>query len=270
VRDFVAREWAALEKLGFAPGASQDRLRFTTDLVAALADADFVQENGPERIAFKIELFKQMDAATRPEVILASSSSTLAVTDMQSGCVHPERVVLAHPFNPPHLIPLVEIVGGERTSEAVVLEAAAFFQSLGKKTVCMRQAILGHIANRLQAALWQEAFNLIDKGVATVAEIDTAISYGPGVRWALLGPMMNLHLSGGEGGIGHLLDHLGPANESMWRDLGKVTVGPELRSKIVAQTAAMIGDEDVAAVLARRNDALLSLLQLKQAASLIP
>lgn len=270
VRDFIARHWDALKSNGLAPGASPDRLSFTCDLNTALVDADFVQENGPEKLAMKTALFSAMDAASRPHVILASSSSTLSVSDMQSSCATPQRVVLGHPFNPPHLIPLVEVGGGCKTSEEALQRAIAFYQSVGKKTIRLQKESLGHIANRLQAALWQEAFSLVEKGVATVADIDAAISYGPGLRWALLGPFLNLHLSGGEGGIGHVLDHLGPANEAMWRDLGRVTVTPQLRARVVEQLDAMIGNAAMGEIEARRNAALLSLLALKDKAALIP
>ncbi|WP_085318253.1 3-hydroxyacyl-CoA dehydrogenase NAD-binding domain-containing protein [Derxia lacustris] len=237
LRAAVARHWPVLTQLGLAPGASPERLRFDADLGAALADADFVQENGPEREDFKIDFFARMDALAPPEAILASSSSGLLVSRVQSACRHPERVVLGHPFNPPHLIPLVEVIGGERTSEACVERAMAFYAGIGKRPIRIRKEVKGHVANRLQAALWREAFHLAEQGVASVADIDTAIAQGPGLRWALLGPFMNLHLSGGAGGMAHLLDHLGGPIEQWWLDLGDPRMTPALKAAVVAGVA---------------------------------
>ena len=178
-----------------------ERLSFHAELEAALEGADFVQENGPEKEDLKIELFRRMDAVLPPDVILVSSSSGLLMSRVQSACRHPERVLLGHPFNPPHMIPLVEVIGGEKTSAQAVEQAMAFYTAIGKRPIHPRKEVKGHIANRLQAALWREAFHLVDQGVATVSDIDTAIAYGPGLRWALMGPFVNLHLSGGEGGM---------------------------------------------------------------------
>jgi 3-hydroxyacyl-CoA dehydrogenase len=173
-----------------------------------------------------------MDALLPAHVILASSSSGLQMSKVQAACVHPQRVVLGHPFNPPHIIPLVEVIGGEQTSPEAVQQAMDFYAAIGKKPIHPLKEVKGHIANRLQAALWREAFHLVEQGVATTADIDTAIAYGPGLRWALMGPFLNLHLSGGAGGIGHLLDHLGPPIESWWADLGQPAIRPRLRSAL--------------------------------------
>lgn len=270
VRAAVARYWEVLEQVGLAAGASLSRLSCTTELEPAVEGAQFVQENGPERLDLKVELFRNLDAATPSEVLLASSSSTLAVSAMQSACSHPERVVLGHPFNPPHLIPLVEVVGGDKTSADAVERAMAFYTAIGKKPIRLRREILGHIANRLQAALWQEAFNLVEQGVASVADIDTAIAYGPGLRWALLGPFLNLHLSGGAGGITHLLEHLGPANEAMWRDLGRPVLDGALRQKVVEQVHEMIGGGDQMELERRRDELLSELIRRKRDAALLP
>jgi len=269
LRDAVAAHWVALAQQGLAPGASPQRLRFHARLEDALAQADFVQENGPERLDFKLDLFRRMDAATPAHVVLASSSSGLAVTDMQKDCAHPERVVLGHPFNPPHMIPLVEVGGGERTTPQAVADAMAFYAHIGKRPIQVRREIKGHIANRLQAALWREAFHLVDQGVATVEDIDTAISQGPGLRWALMGPFMNLHLSGGDGGIAHLLAHLGGPIESWWKDLGAPSMTEALQRQVTEGVAQALGDRQ-ASDLARARDALLiELLRAKQASGLL-
>jgi carnitine 3-dehydrogenase len=244
--------------------AAPGRLTFVGDVAEAVAGADFVQENGPERIDVKHALFATIDAAARPDVVLASSSSGLLPSEIATACSeHPERVLVGHPFNPPHLLPLVEVVPGERTSEAAVGQAMDFYTSLGKKPIRLRHELPGHVANRLQAALWREAYSLVDRGVATVADIDTAIANGPGLRWALLGPFAVQHLSGGPGGIAHVLEHLGPPTEAWWRDMGDPSLTPELAAKIVAGVDAELDGTDPAELVARRDAALRALLASK-------
>jgi carnitine 3-dehydrogenase len=261
LRSDVAAIWPTLTP---AAGGSPERLAFTSDVAAAVADADFVQENGPEREDVKHEVFAVLDTAARPDVILASSSSGLLPSVIARGCPrHPERVVIGHPFNPPHLIPLVEVVPGEKTSEQAVEAALAFYTAVGKKPIRLRQELPGHVANRLQAALWQEAYSLVERGVATVADIDTAIAHGPGLRWAVLGPFANQHLSGGPGGIAHVLEHLGPPTEAWWRDLGQVTLTPELVAKLVAGVDEELAGVDPAELIARRDAVLTALLDAK-------
>ncbi|SDL84712.1 3-hydroxyacyl-CoA dehydrogenase [Geodermatophilus siccatus] len=264
LRADVAAHWPVLERLGLAEGASTDRLAFTADAAEAVADADFVQENGPEREDVKHALFAVLDVAARPGVVLASSSSGLLPSVIARGCPrHPERVVIGHPFNPPHLIPLVEVVPGERTSPEAVERAMAFYAAVGKRPIRLRQELPGHVANRLQAALWQEAYSLVERGVATVSDIDTAISQGPGLRWAVLGPFLNQHLSGGPGGIAHVLEHLGPPTERWWRDLGRVTLTPELVQQLVAGVDEELAGTDEADLVARRDAVLDALLAAK-------
>jgi 3-hydroxyacyl-CoA dehydrogenase len=244
--------------------AARGRLTFAGDVAEAVAGADFVQENGPERIDVKHSLFAAMDAATRPDVVLASSSSGLLPTGIATACTaHPERVLVGHPFNPPHLLPLVEVVPGKRTSDDAVGTAMDFYSALGKKPIRLRHELPGHVANRLQAALWREAYSLVDRGVATVADIDTAIANGPGLRWALLGPFAVQHLSGGPGGIAHVLEHLGPPTEAWWRDMGDPSLTPELAAKIVTGVDAELDGIDQAELVARRDAALRALLASK-------
>lgn len=270
LRAAVARHWPSLEALGLKPGASVDRLQFSADLDTALKGAQFVQENGPEREDLKIDLFRRMDAALEADVILASSSSGLLMSKVQGACRYPQRVVLGHPFNPPHMIPLVEVIGGEQTSEEAVQAAMAFYAAIGKKPIHPRKEVKGHIANRLQAALWREAFHLVEQGVATTEDIDTAIAYGPGLRWALMGPYLNLHLSGGEGGIGHMLDHLGPPIESWWADLGTPSITPSLKETIRAGVEAQMAGKTSAELGAERDQLLLKLIASKEGAKVIP
>jgi 3-hydroxyacyl-CoA dehydrogenase len=244
--------------------AAPDRLTFVADLAEAVADADFVQENGPEREDVKHAVFAALDAAARPDVVLASSSSGMLPSAIAKACAaHPERVLVGHPFNPPHLLPLVEVVPGEKTSDAAVDQAMAFYTALGKKPIRLRHELPGHIANRLQAALWREAYSLVDRGVATVADIDTAISNGPGLRWAVIGPFAGQHLSGGPGGIAHVLEHLGPPTAAWWRDMGDPSLTPELVDKIVAGVDEELGAIEPAELVARRDAVLRTLLASK-------
>ena len=182
-----------------------------------------------------------------------------------------QLVVLGHPFSPPHLIPLVEVVGGKLTQPYAIERALAFYTSIGKKPIHLRQEVQGHVANRLQAALWREAFSLVDRGVASVADIDTAISHGPGLRWALLGPFLNLEISGGSGGLAHVLEHLGPFTESLWSDLGSVqSLGDGLGRKVVDQVQDLRNSFSFEETVRQRDDILLKLLALKAKADQLP
>ncbi|MBV8401250.1 MAG: 3-hydroxyacyl-CoA dehydrogenase [Acetobacteraceae bacterium] len=268
LRRTVETHWPVLERIGLRMGASPDRLRFHSSLEAALESVQFVQESGPERSELKQELYRRMDAATAEDVLLASSSSTKTVSQMQAACVRPGRVVLGHPFNPPHLIPLVEVVGGQRTEASAIDRTMAFYSAIGKRPIRLQKEVLGHIANRLQAALWQEAFHLVETGVASVADIDVAIAHGPGLRWALLGPFLNLHLSGGAGGMRYLLDHLGPPTEDMWRDLGVACLTEPLKETIVNGTNEELARINLEEVVRRRDELLVQLVKLKNATDL--
>ena len=214
LRTDVAAHWPSMEPVD---GASPDRLTFTPDPAQAVAGADFVQENGPEREDVKHQLFAVLDTAARPEVVLASSSSGMLPSAIARGCpAHPERVLIGHPFNPPHLIPLVEVVGGSTASASAVRAAVAFYRAVGKGPITLNKEVPGHLANRLQAALWREAVHMVAEGVASVADVDAAISEGPGLRWALMGPHTTFHLAGGEGGMEHFMRHLMPAVTGWW------------------------------------------------------
>jgi carnitine 3-dehydrogenase len=271
LRDDVAAHWPVLEQFGLAEDASLDRLSFTADPAEAVADADFVQENGPEREDVKHALFAVLDAAARPEVVLASSSSGLLPTVIARGCArHPERVVIGHPFNPPHLIPLVEVVPGEQTSDATMESAMAFYTAVGKRPIRLRQELPGHVANRLQFALWREAYSLVERGIASVADIDTAISAGPGLRWAALGPFVNQHLSGGAGGLAHVLAHLGPPMVEVWRDLRDVDLTPELAALLVRGVDEELAGIDPADLVADRDAVLTALHAAKSRTRHLP
>ena len=271
LRADVAAHWPALERLGLSDGASPDRLRFTADVEDAVAGAQFVQESGPEREDVKQPLFAALDAAAAPDVVLASSSSGLLPTKIQEACErHPERVLVGHPFHPAHLVPLVEVVGGERTGEAAIERAAAFYERVGKRPIRVRAELPGHLANRLQAALWREAYSLVDRGVATVADIDTAIAHGPGLRWALLGPFVLQHLSGGPAGLAHTLEHLGPPMVDWWHAMETPELTPELTAAAVSGVDDELGSVDQDAMVAERDALLIDLLAAKAAAEHLP
>lgn len=271
LRAEVAKHWSILTRLGLASDASLDRLSFTSDIDDAVSEADLVQENGPERIDFKQHLFAQLDQLTTPETILASSSSGLGPTAISAKCsVAPDRVIVAHPFNPPHLIPLVEIVGGERASESTVKRAMSFYASIGKQPIEVKKELPGHIANRLQAALWREAYHLIEEEAVSVADLDLAISAGPGLRWALMGPLANQHLSGGEGGLRHVLEHLGPPMVAWWETLGHPKWTQALQDKLVAGVDSELCDIDQAAMVQDRDHLLEGLLTAKAIAPNLP
>jgi carnitine 3-dehydrogenase len=270
LRTLVDGFWPALERVGLAEGASRSRLRFDRDIRRAVEGCAFIQENGPERVDVKRDLLAKISAVVPSDSLIATSSSGILISDIQDAAACPERVVLGHPFNPPHLMPLVEVVGGRLTSEAAVEKALAFYGSTGKKPIHIRREVKGHLANRLQAALLREAFYLVEQGIASVEDVDTAIAHGPGLRWALLGPFLNLHLSGGAGGIAHLLEHLGPPIESWWRDLGNVTLNKELNEAIARGVTEELGGVDLADLTSQRDDALLALLQLKADADRLP
>jgi len=264
LRKYIDSAWPALTAMGLSPQASRERLSFTLDMKAAVSQADLVQENGPERPDFKIKLFADIDAATPSDSIIASSSSGITMSVMQSACNHPERCVIGHPFNPPHMIPLVEVVGGAKTSPETVQRAITFYESIGKKPIHLRKEVVGHVANRLQAALYREVVNLIHLGVLDVADADTAVCWGPGLRWGVMGPNLLFHLGGGAGGIQHFMDHLSGPLASWWKDLGSFTEWPDGSKQTVIDGVRQEADGRTLEQLAEtRDDVLLGLRQLR-------
>jgi len=262
---FIAAAWPALERLGLAPGASRERLTFTTELDVAIADCDLVQENGPERIAFKRDLYKHLDEKLASDVIIASSSSGLTMSEIQSACErHPERCVIGHPFNPPHLVPLVEIVGGSRTSPETIDRAMAFYNGLGKRAIRVRKEVPGHVANRLAAALYREVTYLVSEGVVDVTDVDAAISWGPGLRWGIMGPNLLYHLGGGAGGIEHFFDQFTGPMTAWWNTLGTPEITPEVRATIIEGVRAEVQSRSIPELEAYRDEILLGLLELRK------
>lgn len=260
-RRAVDRARAQLAELGLA---NTGQYLFTNDLDEALQGVDFVQENGPENETAKRAVLAKLDAALPPEVIIASSTSALLRSAIVADCRDTRRVIVAHPFNPPHLVPLVEIVGED---EAVVARAAAFYRSLDRRPVILQREMPGHVANRLASALYREAVHLVEQGVASVAEIDAALCNGPGLRWALMGPHMTYHLGGGEGGIAGYLAHLGPSQVRRWQSLGTPSLDADIQHKIIAGVAEEAAGRTIAQLEERRDEGLLALLRARKLVS---
>jgi len=265
LRKYIDDAWPLLTQVGLSPGASRDRLTFSRDMSHALSEADWVQENAPERPDFKIKLFAQMDEVTPPNSIIASSSSGITMDVIQSGCKRPERCVIGHPFNPPHVVPLVEVVGGAKTSEATIERAMAFYASVGKKPVRLYKALPGHVANRFQAALYREVLYLVQEGVLSVADADVAVCYGPGIRWGVMGPSLQWHVGGGQGGIKHFMEHLMEPLTAMMKTLGTPEITPQLKQTVVDAVLKEAAGRSVEQLAREENSVLIGLLKLRSA-----
>ena len=263
LRKYIDAAWEQTTVLGLTPGGSRDRLSFTPKMQDALVASDFVQENAPERPEFKIKLFADMDAATPVDSIIASSSSGITPSVMQSNCKYPERVLVGHPFNPPHIMPLVEVVGGTKTSPEALQRALEFYSSIGKKAILLNKELPGHVANRLQAALYREIMYLIQHGVLSVADADDAVSFGPGLRWGVMGPSLQFHLGGGVGGIKHFIDHLMDPMAALIKTLGTPDVTPELKKTIADGVLQEAGEHSVEQLAQDENKVLVGLIRLR-------
>ena len=266
LRKYIDEAWKDLTKIGLSKGASHDRLTFTTDLKEALSKADFVQENGPERPDFKMKLFADMDEATPVDSIIASSSSGITPSVMQSKAKQPERILVGHPFNPPHIIPLVEVVGGTQTSPEAIEAAIAFYASIGKKPIRLKKELPGHVGNRLQAALYKEILYLIQHDVLSVEDADVAVSYGPGPRWGVMGQSLQWHLGGGAGGIKHFMDHLMDPLAALMKTLGTPDVTPELKQTVVEGVLREAANRPVDKLAQEENELIIGLLRSRATA----
>ena len=264
LRQFVADAWPTLERLGLRDGADQRRLSFAADLGGAAADTQFIQESTREDGPTKVRIMAEIDAAAGPDTVIASSTSGFAMTMLQRDCAHPERTVVGHPFNPPYLIPLVEVVGGERTDPAVVDWAVAFYTDAGKYGLKMTKELPGFLGNRLQEAMWREALHMVAAGDATVEEIDASVTYGPGLRWALMGPCLTFHLAGGQGGMGYMLDHFGAALLEPWTRLEAPQLTPDLRDRMVEGCLREAAGRSIGELERQRDDFLVDLLALRE------
>jgi 3-hydroxyacyl-CoA dehydrogenase len=263
LRKYVNEAWPDLTDIGLSKNASRERLTFATNLQQALSGADFVQENGPERPDFKSKFFVEIDDATPIDSIIASSSSGITPSVIQSQCTHPERVLIGHPFNPPHIIPLVEVVGGSKTSPDAIQQALKFYSSIGKKTIRLRKELPGHVANRLQAALYREMLYLIEQEVLSVEDADTAVCYGPGVRWGVMGQSLQWHVGGGAGGIQHFMENLMGPLEGMMKALGVPNITPELKQTVVNGVMHEATGRSVEQLAQDENRVIVGLLKLR-------
>ena len=270
LRKWVDEAWELLTVAGLDSGASRDRLTFSADLQQAVSKAGFVQESVPERLLLKTRVFAQMDEAAPPDTILASSASGLTMDAIQSSCKHhPERCVIGHPFNPPHVIPLVEVVGGAKTSEATIERAMTFYASIGKKPIRLRKSVSGHVGNRLQAALYKEVLYLIQQGVVSVEDADIAVSYGPGLRWGVMGPNLQWHLGGGPGGIQHFVQQFMDGFVGLMKKLEMPEVTPELRQTIIDGVLKSANGQSVEQLAQAENKLVLDLVALRARAGKI-
>lgn len=272
LRKHIDEAWGLLTTVGLASGASRDRLTFTSDMNEAVSKADFVQESVPERLLLKAKVFAQMDEAAAPNTILASSASGITMDMIQSSCKrHPERCVIGHPFNPPHIIPLVEVVGGAKTAEEAIERAMTFYASIGKKPIRLRKAVSGHVGNRLQAALYREVLYLIQQGVLTVEDADVAVCYGPGLRWGVMGPSLQWHLAGGTGGMQQFVEHFMDGLVGLMKKLEMPDVTPALMQTIIDGVLNASNGHSVEQLAEAENRIVLELLALRaKAGSTLP
>lgn len=261
LRAKVANAWPALEKMGLVEGASQDRLQTVQSLEAVAKVADFIQESAPERLELKIDVHRQIDAAARPEVPIGSSTSGLLPSEFQAQCAHPERVFVGHPFNPVYLLPLVEVLGGEKTDAAVLDRAEAFYRTIGMHPLRVRTEIEGFLSDRLQEALWRENLHMVADGVATTGELDDAIVYGPGLRWAFMGVNKTFALAGGEQGMRHFMEQFGPALKLPWTKLEAPELTDDLIDRMVDGTTEQLGGASIREMERLRDDCLIEIMR---------
>ena len=261
LRSLIDTAWISLESLGLSKGASRENLYCSSDLDEAVAHADFIQECAPEDLELKQSLYARLGEIVAPRVVISSSTSGLPMTDIQAKCPSPERTVVGHPFNPPYLLPLVEVVGGEKTDPDAVQWLVDFYLLAGKAPLALKREIPGFIATRLQEAMWREVLHMIDNDEATVEQIDFAIVNGPGPRWAMMGPCLTYHLGGGEGGMAYCLDQFGPALKLPWTRLKAPELAQKLRDRLIEGAALVAGDRDYTALNRQRDLGLVAIRQ---------
>ena len=249
VRDYIDMAWPAMEAIGLIENGTPDAVRFAGSAAEAVEGADFVQESVPERLPIKHATFAEIEPVLADHAVVASSASGLTLAEMGAGWRDPRRLVLGHPFNPPHLVPLVEVMGEEEAAA----KAERFYEAVGKVTIRVKKGMPGHVSNRLQAALWREAIHLIVEDVASVEDVDKAIWAGPGLRWAAMGPTMQFSTSAGPGGMASFIDHFKDTFNGWWDDLGQVYLDDAVAEKIVAGVAEASKGKSVAEIAAERD-----------------
>lgn len=256
----IQRLWPTLQKNGVADSASPDLLTCAETLEDACKVAEFVQESVPEDLEIKHEVHRRIDAATNKEAIVASSSSGLLPSDIQKVCKHPDRFLIGHPFNPVYLLPLVELVPGKSTSHATMASAEAHYKALNMHPLVLQKEVEGYLSDRLQEALWREALHLVNDGVATTRQLDDAIIYGPGLRWAIMGTCLTFHLAGGKGGMRHMLEQFGPALKLPWTHLEAPELNDQLIERMVSGTAEQAEGQSIDELEKLRDDCLIEIM----------
>ena len=265
VRDYIKRAWPTLEALNMTEHGDADNLSFFDDPSKAVHGAQFIQESVPERLPIKHELYQQIEDSLEPGALVASSASGLLLSEMQQGWKDPSRFILGHPFNPPHLIPLVELLANDKTEDGVIERAQDFYKQVGKVTIRVNREVPAHVANRLQAALWREAIYLVESGVASVEDVDKAVWAGPGLRWAAMGPHMLFHLGAGEGGLKEFCKRYGDSFHRWWDDLGDVTLTSKLTDSLAQGIEQEANGKDVQTASAERDALIVAMLRCTQA-----
>ena len=263
LRALIDDAWISLSELGLAERASLDNLTCTTDLESAVRDAQFVQESVPESLPLKQALYERLGELVSTDVVICSSTSGLRMTDIQAKCASAERTVVGHPFNPPYLLPLVEVVGGEKTSPAAVQWAADFYRVAGKAPLVLKREIPGFVATRLQEAIWREALHMIANDEASVEDIDFAVVNGPGPRWAMMGPCLTYHVGGGEGGMAYCLEQFGPAFKLPWSRMDAPELTPELARSLIEGSAKLAAGRDYSTLNRQRDAGLVAIRKLQ-------
>ena len=259
-RNEINNIWASLDLL-FDNLQNKKEVKFS-DKIDDLKDATFIQENCPEDLFLKQELISKIEKIVSEDTIISSSTSSFMPSELQNGCTNPERIIVGHPMNPPHLIPVVEIVLGTAFNQEISHRAKSFYNSLQRVPVQIKKEMRGHLANRLTSALYREAVFLVAEGVADVEDVDTVMSNGPGLRLALLGPHMNYHLGGGEGGYRSYLEHLGPSQESRWETLGQTPLTPEIKEKLIKGIESQ--NPNMTELKTKRDNSLIKILKVKK------
>ncbi|MEM1140988.1 MAG: 3-hydroxyacyl-CoA dehydrogenase NAD-binding domain-containing protein [Pseudomonadota bacterium] len=261
---YIERAWPLLQALDLVVDGASKAPEFSTE-ISSLVGIDFVAECGPERIEFKHDIVEQLEAVIEDDVMISSSTSSLKPSDIQRNARVPSRLFVGHPMNPPHTVPMVELVAGEKTDPAVMSQAEDFYRErLDRVTIRVQKEVVGHLANRLTSALYREAVNIVAEGIGRVEDVDKAIAYGPGMRWALMGPHLTYHMGGGDGGYRNYLDHFGPTQEARWRELGTPAITESLKSILVSQLDEELSQQDTENLAGRRDEALVELLHLKK------
>ncbi|MCA0983177.1 L-carnitine dehydrogenase [Halobacillus yeomjeoni] len=260
----VEQSWPYVEELGLAEGASKERLTFTDNLEEAVKEADFIQENVPEVEDLKQKVLQDIDRHSKPDALIGSSTSGIMPSELQAHFENPERFVVAHPFHPVYILPLVEVVPGKSTTKENTDRAKTFFEGLNMKALIVRNEIEGHIADRLIEALWRESLHIVNEGIATTEEVDQAFIYGAGMRYAQYGPFLTFHLAGGEGGMRHMLKQFGPALKKPWTKLVAPELSDELYDKVVSGCEHQSGDMSMSDLDKNRNEFLVRLMDLVQ------